>query len=145
MKKRTYLIILLLLISQTLIVSSIRYMYYKKAEIKSLASIINAECGICEESEKYKVGSVVLNRVASTEFPNTIELVIKQDNQFHGYGTKQYLPDKASLSIAKRLIDGIGRVPEILYFWGDSSTNSNFVDKMKSRIMYTEKYHHYAK
>ena len=55
-----------------------------------LASIINAECGLCDESEQRKTGSVILNRVYSAEFPSDILSVISQKGQFNGYCSDNY-------------------------------------------------------
>lgn len=56
--------------------------YATEREIDMLAAIIQCEA----EGESYKgkvaVGAVVLNRVKSKEFPNTIEGVIKEKGQF---------------------------------------------------------------
>ena len=110
-----------------------------------LASIINAECGICDESEKRKTGSVVLNRVDSESFPDDIFCVITDDNQFNGYYTGNYNPCSSCLRIAKELMKGIGRADSILYFWNPKmTTDTNFLNQMQGRILYKEKYHFYA-
>ena len=48
------------------------------ADVDLLAHVINGEAGAewCDEEMRYYVGSVVLNRVAHEEFPNTLEDVI---------------------------------------------------------------------
>lgn len=110
-----------------------------------LASIINAECGICDESEQKKTGSVVLNRVDSELFPDDIFCVITQDNQFSGYCTQGYYPSVSSLKISKDLLKGMGRVDEILYFWNPNyTTDTIFLKQMQDRILYKEKHHYYA-
>jgi spore germination cell wall hydrolase CwlJ-like protein len=110
-----------------------------------LASIINAECGVCGESEQRKTGSVVLNRVDSELFPHDIFCVITDDNQFGGYYTDNYYPKPSCLKIAKELMKGIGRVDSILYFWNPKTIrDTNFLNQMQGRILYKEKYHYYA-
>lgn len=110
-----------------------------------LASIINAECGLCDESEQRKTGSVILNRVYSAEFPSDILSVISQKGQFNGYCSDNYYPEDKALSVATDLMNCVGLVDEILYFWNPkTATDSNFLNKMQGRILYKEKYHYYA-
>ena len=68
---------------------------YKKIsydELVLLAKIIQAEAGAYWLTDEHQrlVGSVVLNRVNSPEFPNTLEEVIYQKGQYYGTGTKWF-------------------------------------------------------
>lgn len=116
-----------------------------------LASIINAECGTCEVREMIMVGLVVLNRLHSEEFPNTIQGVIEQDNQFHGVDTKHYLPTETTHRIAIELIQGydsfsVGKYKKIKYFYHpDKATDRKFIRQMRNRILFKEKEHYYCK
>lgn len=108
----------------------------------SLSKIINAECSICPTYEKYLVGSVILNRVDSPHFPNTIEGVIKQDNQFYGYNTLAYDRTAKSDKIAKDLVRGINRSYNIYYFVEiDKSLNKEFNKFVLSSKNFKAKYH----
>lgn len=55
---------------------------YTKAELRLMASIINCEAGAESYQGKVAVGVVVMNRVKSKSFPNTIKKVIYQKGQF---------------------------------------------------------------
>lgn len=55
---------------------------YSKAELRLMASIINCEAGAESYQGKLAVGIVVMNRVKSSKFPNTIKKVIYQKYQF---------------------------------------------------------------
>lgn len=55
---------------------------YSKSDLRLMASIINCEAGAEGYQGKIAVGIVVMNRVASKNFPNTIKKVIYQKNQF---------------------------------------------------------------
>lgn len=55
---------------------------YTKAELRLMASIINCEAGGESYQGKLAVGIVVMNRVKSKAFPNTIRKVIYQRGQF---------------------------------------------------------------
>lgn len=63
---------------------------YEKREIELLARIIQAEA-LGEPLEgQFAVGGVVLNRVKSPKFPNTIRDVIYEDGQFCGVDSKLF-------------------------------------------------------
>lgn len=55
---------------------------YTKSELRLMASIINCEAGAESYQGKLAVGIVVMNRVASKSFPNTVKKVIYQKYQF---------------------------------------------------------------
>lgn len=57
------------------------------SEKELLASIIFCEAGNQSFTGQVAVGAVVLNRIASTSFPNTMEEVIYQSGQFGPAGT----------------------------------------------------------
>ena len=55
---------------------------YTKSELRLMSSIINCEAGIEPYQGKLAVGIVVMNRIRSKRFPNTIKGVIYQRGQF---------------------------------------------------------------
>lgn len=55
---------------------------YSESDLRLMASIINCEAGGEKFQGKLAVGIVVMNRVESKNFPNTIKKVIYQKNQF---------------------------------------------------------------
>lgn len=77
------------------------------SELELLAKIIYLEAGGCTHRHKQLVGCVVINRVNSSKFPNTIEDVVYQKNQYYPRGSK-YLanakPDSECYEIAKDLL-----------------------------------------
>lgn len=80
-------------------------------ELYLLAKIIYAEAGSSWLSDEWKmcVGEVVLNRVASPEFPNTIEEVIYQRGQYYSRGSRYFAslkPSERCVRIALRLLTG---------------------------------------
>ena len=77
-----------------------------------LAKVIASEAG-CEtlsDDFRFCVGEVVMNRVASPEFPNTIEEVVYQEGQYEGADTDEFryllIPDLSDVKIALRLLRG---------------------------------------
>lgn len=76
-----------------------------------VAKIIQAEAGSNWLSDYWKmaVGEVVLNRVASPEFPNTVEEVIYQSGQYYTRSNsffKRLVPTAHSAALAARLLEG---------------------------------------
>ena len=55
---------------------------YTKADLRLMAAIINCEAGAESYQGKIAVGIVVMNRVHSRQFPNTVRKVIYQKHQF---------------------------------------------------------------
>ncbi|MCD7825305.1 MAG: cell wall hydrolase [Clostridiaceae bacterium] len=55
---------------------------YTEKQLRLMASIINCEAGAESYQGKIAVGVVVMNRVKSKSFPNTIKKVIYQKGQF---------------------------------------------------------------
>lgn len=55
---------------------------YSKAELRLMAAIINCEAGSESYQGKLAVGIVIMNRVRSNKFPNTVKKVIYQKRQF---------------------------------------------------------------
>lgn len=55
---------------------------YTKAELRLMAAIINCEAGSESYQGKLAVGIVIMNRVRSSKFPNTVKKVIYQKRQF---------------------------------------------------------------
>lgn len=55
---------------------------YTKAELRLMASIINCEAGAESYQGKLAVGIVIMNRIKSKDFPDTLKKVIYQPGQF---------------------------------------------------------------
>lgn len=94
---------------------------YTEEDLYWLSRIIHAESGGEPLSGKIAVGNVILNRVKSTQFPNTIYGVIFDDKygvQFQpvSNGTIYNEPSQESVEAAKRALKGESVVGESLYF-----------------------------
>ncbi len=95
--------------------------FYHEDEVWWLAKIIEAEAGAEPFLGKIAVGEVVLNRVASEEFPDTIYSVIFDAE--HGVqftptvnGAIEKDPDEDSIVAAKLVLDGARVGKNLLYF-----------------------------
>lgn len=80
-------------------------------ELYLLSKIIWAEAGSVWLSMDWKmcVGEVVLNRMASPEFPDTMQEVLDQPGQYYGKGNPYFesiLPTRECVIAAKRLLEG---------------------------------------
>ena len=83
---------------------------YTANDLKYLTSIVYCEAGNQSYKGKLAVANVVLNRVSSKKFPNTIKAVIQQKGQFSPYRSgslakalKIYDGGKASSAVKKQM------------------------------------------
>jgi N-acetylmuramoyl-L-alanine amidase len=100
-------------------------MAYSEDDLYELSHIINAEAGdaACSDELRIAVGSVVLNRVASDLFPDSIYAVIHQEGQYRPTWDGGFLkePSEASVEVAKMLLEEGSQLP------GDCLYQANFV------------------
>lgn len=113
---------------------------YTDDEIYWLSKIIHAESQGEPMSGKIAVGNVVLNRVESREYPNTIYGVIFDRN--HGVqfspilnGTIYHTPYGDSIVAAKRALEGENRVGKSLFFLNPEKSQSFWIPQ--NRTYYT--------
>ena len=101
--------------------------FYNQDDLFWISRVIQRESGNQPMKGKMAVGNVVLNRVADPVFPDTVEGVLAQKNQFSTYKSGALAatePSESSTIAAKLVMDG-GVVDETrgaLYF--DSGTKS---------------------
>lgn len=103
--------------------------YYDEEELYWLSRIIYAEAGAEPFEGMIAVGNVVLNRVASEEFPDTVyDVIFDYANgiQFSPayYGTVYCTPSEDAILAAKLALDGVDIVGDCLYFNATRLTNS---------------------
>lgn len=60
-------------------------MYFTEADVIALAQMLYGEARGCTVDNQMKCVWCVLNRVDDVRFPDTIQGVLSQPNQFHGY------------------------------------------------------------
>lgn len=105
-----------------------------------LSRIIEAEAGGEPFKGKVAVGEVILNRVKSEEFPNTIWSVIFDEKfgiQFEpvANGTIYNTPSNDSIKAAKQALAGSNYIGDCLYFLNPTIAESNWI--IKNRDYYT--------
>lgn len=114
--------------------------FYKSDEVYWLSRIIEAEAGGEPFEGKIAVGNVVLNRVASKQYPNTIYQVIfdfKHGIQFTpAYtGTIYNTPSSESVIAAKVCLDGYEIAPGVLFFFNPRIATSSWISKNRPYAM----------
>ena len=107
---------------------------YNNDEIYWLSRIINAEAGGESLQGKIAVGNVILNRVRSSQFPNTIYSVIfdrKFGVQFSptANGAIYKTPNTESIIAAKMCIEGYSLSTEVLYFFNPKTSPTNWISQ----------------
>lgn len=101
--------------------------FYNEKDLFWLSRVIYAESGNQPLDGKIAVGNVIMNRVKSPIFPNTVEGVLAQKNQFTTYRSGKLAgctPNASSVAAAKLVLDGavVEKTKNALYF--DSAPNS---------------------
>lgn len=87
---------------------------YSENDLYVLSHIISAEAGNCGEEMLIGVGSVVLNRVASDKFPDTIEEVVFQPGQYAPTWNGAYYdePTDEAVEVAEMLLTDGSQIDE---------------------------------
>ncbi len=111
--------------------------YYDADELYWLSRIIYAESGAEPFRGKIAVGNVVLNRVASKQFPNTVYGVIfdkKYGTQFSpvASGTIYKTPNDDSVIAAKICLEGYSINKNILYFMNPRLATTNWISQNRA-------------
>ncbi|WP_142996779.1 LysM peptidoglycan-binding domain-containing protein [Alteribacter keqinensis] len=107
-------------------------------DLIDLSKIVHLEARGEPMDGQVAVANVVQNRVADSQFPNTMHSVLHQDNQFTPVGNGSFataIPNQNPIEAAKRAIGGENGVPEALFFFNPSTSNSEF---MRSREVVTD-------
>ena len=113
---------------------------YSDEDLLWLARIIEAEAGAESYEGKVAVGNVILNRVDSKEFPNTIYGVIFD---YHGSipqfspvaeGTIHNKPSAESIKAAKDALNGARPVGNSTYFFNPSKAAGTWIVKNKTYV-----------
>jgi N-acetylmuramoyl-L-alanine amidase len=108
-------------------------------DVKLLAQIINAEAGNQPYNGKIAVGNVVMNRVESPKFPDTIKDVIYQKGQFSPVsdGSIHKTPNTESVKAAQEVLHGRRVVSkDVLFYYNPEIATSSwiFTRKVVARI-----------
>lgn len=101
-----------------------------------LARLINGEARGESYQGQVAVGAVILNRVNSPQFPNTISAVIYQKGQFScvtdGQFDKEIAEDSTVYKAAKEAISGADPTNGALYFYNPKTAKSKWLFSLKT-------------
>ena len=105
---------------------------YSQKDLYILSHIIYAEAGGQSWDFQVAVGSVVLNRVKSKKFPNTIRGVVFQKGQYASTWDGNYnkTPSKQSIKVAKYLLKNGSQLPRYVYFQAEFLQSDRVYKKM---------------
>ncbi|MCI8703821.1 MAG: spore cortex-lytic enzyme [Anaerotignum sp.] len=94
-----------------------------------LASIIHGEARGEPYEGQVAVGAVVLNRVASENFPNTIAEVIYQRGAFDAVADEQFYltPNETAIRAAQDALNGWDPTNGALYYWNPVTATSRWI------------------
>lgn len=103
---------------------------YSANEIDLLARLVRAEAQSEPFSGKVAVANVVLNRVASSQFPNTIQGVIYQAGQFSPVtnGSINRPADAESVEAVRQALNGTNHAGGALFFYNPHTASSRWLD-----------------
>lgn len=109
---------------------------YDSTDLYWLSHIIYAESGNQPLEGKIAVGNVVLNRVNSSAFPNTIYGVLFQRGQFTPAmtGSIYSSPNEESILAAKLCLDGANTGGDALYFVNPKTTPGSWAARNRPYV-----------
>ena len=114
--------------------------YYNSTDLYWLSRIISAEAKGEPFAGQIAVGNVVLNRVRSSQFPNTVKGVIfdtKYGTQFSpvASGTIYNTPTASAIRAAKICLEGYSLSTSMIYFYNPSIATSSWIGRTRPYIM----------
>ena len=84
---------------------------YTEEEFEMMCYVLQGEVGGCSDKSKIAVANVIINRVKSSRFENTIKGVLTSPNQFtaiYAYYNKTNPPSQNTMECARRALNGEG-------------------------------------
>ncbi|MDE5721484.1 MAG: spore cortex-lytic enzyme [Clostridia bacterium] len=102
---------------------------YTSSDLYLLAKCIYAEARGESYTGQVAVGAVILNRVASPKFPNTISGVIYQKNAFTAVSDGQInlSPDKTAMNAASDALNGWDPTYGCIYYYNPAVATSSWI------------------
>lgn len=109
---------------------------YPQDVLHWMSRIINAESGNQPLSGKIAVGNVIMNRVNSPLFPNTVYEVIHQSRQFTpvSNGSINKEPNAQSVIAAKLVLEGVNTAGHSLYFINPRVSGGSWVARTRTLV-----------
>ena len=91
---------------------------YSQEDLSVMAHVLAGEAQFCDDLEQRYVGSVVLNRVAHSDFPDSIKTVVFQRRQYSSVADKNYFrePTESNWSNARWLLENGSILPRYVIY-----------------------------
>ena len=107
---------------------------YTETDLYWLSRIIHAEAQGESYAGKVAVGNTILNRVKSSEFPNTVKAVIFDTKYGVQYtpvanGAIYNTPNQSSINAAKDALRGVNYAGKSLYFYNPKTAPNSWASK----------------
>lgn len=120
--------------NETTTVEEVVVQPYSDEDLYLLSHVIAGEANYCDYDMKLYVGSVVLNRVKSPLFPNTLKGVIFQKGQYQCTWDGHYYiePTDETKEIAKKLLTEGSALPENVIFQAEFKQGKGVYIKHKN-------------
>lgn len=102
-----------------------------EAEIYLLAKMIHAEARGESYTGQVAVGAVIMNRVGSNQFPNTLTEVLYQKNQFTAINDGQFdalSPNSTAMAAAYDAAAGVDPSKGSLFYWNPQKASNAFLN-----------------
>ena len=114
--------------------------FYDSTDLYWLSRIISAEAKGEPFTGQIAVGNVVLNRVRSSQYPNTVKGVIfdtKYGTQFSpvASGTIYNTPTASAVMAAKICLEGYSLSTQMIYFYNPKIATSSWIGRTRPYIM----------
>ena len=93
---------------------------YTEAEFDMLSVVVEHEVGYCSDESKLAVANVILNRVKSQDFPDTIQGVLTAPNQFtavSAYYNGTWEASESTRDCVQRALDGEDNTNGAIYYY----------------------------
>lgn len=106
-------------------------------EIYMMAKMIYAEARGESYQGQVAVGAVIMNRIKSNQFPNTMSGVLFQSKQFSAVDDGQYYmtPNDSAISAAWEAAAGVDPTYGALYYWNPvKAPNNKFLNARQKTV-----------
>lgn len=105
---------------------------YSETDLYWLSRIIHAEAKGESYKGKVAVGNTILNRVKSSQFPNTVKSVIFDTKYGIQYtpvanNTIYDTPDQSSINAAKDALSGVNYIGNSMYFYNPRTATNSWI------------------
>ncbi|MDO5418288.1 MAG: cell wall hydrolase [Lachnospiraceae bacterium] len=112
---------------------------YTEEDYQVMLKIVQAEAGGCDEKGKILVANVVMNRVRSSKFPNSIKSVVYERSQFSPVidgSINRVKVSAETIECVNRALDGEDYSQGALFFMNRRASQSGNVSWFDGRLTY---------